>query len=481
MKKILFISLAVVLGLSVGLIGCGGEDLPPEGPESIICGSVRDLDEDQFIFDCYHGGPAMRWWVNKINDEEGGIYLSKYEETVPLELVVRDFSLAAWDMATVCQGLVDDGANVLFGGPSTDSIYTLAPVANANSIIILTLEGGASKMVWKHEDFIDKWPYVWINLSFSNWYQIPVLHDMLVAQGISEPKAYVVYNDSEFGHEYRDTTIDIFGADNVIAAGHHPFAATTDDIEDLIVDAAAALGDPANPNYDVFCGFTYDPHLAYIITAADALDFNPPAMIMGPGAEGGSYLLTYGDLLEGLMGMAVANTNTEIDEPTTMTLTEMWDLVKLQGPEGYPPDFMLGPWGHPIIWTGLEMWKQAVETVGHLDSGYGAEVRDVLVSFTEEDPATTVIGNCWYYVLGDGLGGGVIDYQAMPAQLCQWQNGYTEIVGYDGITDEIPKYDVTAPFIYPMTDKWNWLPLGGGLDQTYTYKCKESRNRRQAV
>jgi len=45
----------------------------------------------------------------------------------------------------------------------------------------------------------------------------------------------------------------------------------------------------------------------------------------------------------------------------------------------------------------------------------------------------------------------------MPGQICQWQDGYTEIVGYDGITDELPKYDVTASFIYPMTDMWGWL------------------------
>ena len=458
MKKVLFVTLAAVLALSVGLIGCAPDELPPEGPEKILVGLVRDLDGVLAFYDMFAAGPVYRAFTNLVNDQ-GGIYMSTYEKKKEIELVIRNYDpMTPGDLTTQTEALVtQDEVHFLWGGPGTSTIYTQAAIANVYEMILMTLEGGATDMM-ADPDKLASWPYVWINLSFSNWYQIPVLYDMLVAQGISEPKAYVVYNDSEFGHEYRDTTINLFGAENVIAAGHHPFAATTDDIEDLIVEAAAALGDPANPNYDVFCGFTYDPHLAYIITAADALDFNPPAMIMGPGAEGGSYLLTYGDMLEGLMGMAVANTKTEIDEPTTMTLTEMWDLVKLQGPADFPPDFMLGPWGHPIIWTGLEMWKQAVETVGHLDSGYGAEVRDVLVSFTEEDPATTVIGNCWYYVLGDGLGGGVIDYQAMPAQLCQWQNGYTEIVGYDGITDEIPKYDVTAPFIYPMTDNWNWLP-----------------------
>jgi len=454
-KKILFISLAVVLALSVGLIGCGGEELPPTGPEKIKVGLVRDLDGVLAFYDMFAAGPVYRAFTKLVNDQ-GGIYMSEYAEKKEIELVIRNYDpMTPGDLTTQTEALItQDKVHFLWGGPGTSTIYPQAPIADAYGMVLMTLEGGATDMM-ADPDKLASWPYTWINLSFSDWYQIPVLYGILKAQGISEPKAYVIYNDSEFGHEYRDVTISVFGAENVIAAGHDPFLATTDDIEDLVFEAAAAL---TTTPYDVFCGFTYDPHLGYILTAADALDFNPPAMCMGPGAEGGAYLLTYGDKLEGVMAFAVANTKTEITEPTTMTLTEMWDLIKPQGPEGFPPDFNWGVWGHPIIWAGLEMWKEAVETVGHLDAGYSAEVRNALASFTEQDPATTVIGNGWYYVLGDGLGGGVIDYQAMPGQVGQWQDGYVEVIGYDGITDDIPKYDVTAPFIYPMTDQWNWLP-----------------------
>ena len=201
------------------------------------------------------------------------------------------------------------------------------------------------------------------------------------------------------------------------------------------------------------------PYLGYLMTAFDAFDFDPPAIMMGPGASSGAFDLMFGGaLMEGVSAFAVANLNTDVSpQATTMSFADMWDLIKPQA-TGFPPAYTWDVWGHPIEWTGLELWKAAVEEVGHLDVGYSAEVRNALASFSESDPVTTVIGDAWYTVFGGGLGGGVIDYQCMPGQICQWQSGYTEIVGPSDITDTIPKYDVTASFIYPMTGDWGWLP-----------------------
>jgi len=475
-KRILFISLAVVLGLSVGLIGCAPEELPPEAPESIMIGSVRDLDEGQFIFDCYHGGPFMRWWVDKVNTEEGGIYLSKYQETVPLELVVRDFSLASWDMAAVAQGLIDDGANVLFGGPSTDSIYTLAPVANANGIIILTLEGGASKMVWESEDFIDQWPYVWINLSFANWYEIPVLKGMMdeVVTG-RDPIAYVTYIGglgAEHGLEYKQTTIDEFGAGNVIPEGgiEHSFQMTQEEANTIIQGAITALGDPNDPNYDIFCAYTYPWNVAALFIAAQTYGFNPPAMIFGPGSSQGYFEVSWGsDLIEGILSFGTANYKTvpKVGTPT-ISMAELYDGIGAQieddwenysdvCPNMYGADSgteLLDFWGQPIFEAGVSMWKTAVEEVGELDN---TAIRDVMASFSADNPASTCFGDTWYRVFGNGYGGGIVDYMCMTGQIGQWQSGIFEITGYDGINNDLPNYDVTADFMFPMTDKWAWL------------------------
>jgi hypothetical protein len=476
MKKILFISLAVVLALSIGLIsfGCGGP-VPPEAPDKIMVGAVRDLDEDQFIFDCYHGGPAMRWWVNKINDD-GGIYLSKYAEKVKLELVVRDFSLAAWDMANVAQGLIDDGANVMFGGPSTDSIYTLAPVCNANSIIILTLEGGASKMVWEHADFIDQWPYVWINLSFANWYEIPVLKGILddVVVG-RDPIAYVTYIGglgAEHGLEYTQTTLNEFGAANVLPAGglEHPFIMTQDEANTIIQGAITALGDPADPNYDIFCAYTYPWNVAALFAAAQTFDFNPPAMLFGPGSSQGYFEVQWGsDAIEGIMSFGTANAKTTVKIGTpTISMADLFDEIGAQIEDDWvnytsvcPNIFgaahgtdVLDFWGQPIFEAGFSMWKAAVEEVGDLDN---TAIRNVMASFSESNPASTCFGDTWYHVFGNGYGGGIVDYMCQTGQIGQWQSGIFEITGYTGINSDLPNYDVTATTLYPMTDNWAWL------------------------
>jgi hypothetical protein len=48
-----------------------------------------------------------------------------------------------------------------------------------------------------------------------------------------------------------------------------------------------------------------------------------------------------------------------------------------------------------------------------------------------------------------GTGGGFLDYKAHTGEIGQWQNGYIEIVGYEGIRSTLPNYKVTADFIYP--------------------------------
>jgi hypothetical protein len=456
-KKVLFITLAAILALGVVLIGCGGETLPPSGPDKIKVGLVRDTDGVLAFYDQMSGGPVYRAFIKWVNDQ-GGIYMKTYAEKKEIEMVLREYDpMAPGDLTTQTTALLtQDKVHFMWGAPGTTTVYTQAAICNAYGIVLDTLEGGATDMIADPAK-LPSWPYAFINLSFANWYQIPVLYKMLKAQNITVPKAYVVYIDNEHGHEYLEVTQEIFGAGNVIAAGHDQYAATADDIEDLIVAAKAALGDPAHPKYDIFCAFSYMPFLSYMVAAFDALDFNPPAIITGPGSSSGAFLLTFGDLMEGVTCFAVANTKTVITEPTTMTLTAMWDIIKPQA-VGFPPDYTWDVWGHPCYWSGLEMWKQAVETVGHLDAGYSAEVRDVLASFTKEHPAKTVMGNCWYRVFGDGLGGGVMDYEAEPGQIGQWQNGYVEVVGYNGITNLIPKYAVTATFKYPMTGKWGWLP-----------------------
>ncbi|MFO7773892.1 MAG: hypothetical protein R6V59_08200 [Dehalococcoidia bacterium] len=471
-NRILFVSLAVVLAVGLGLAGCnGGGPVEPEAPESIVVGLARDINEGMEVFECYHAGPLYRFFVDEVN-AEGGIYLSEYDESVPLELVVRDFSVATWDVGTVVQGLIDDGADVIWGGPSTDTIYTLAPVCNANAVNLIALEGGAAKMVSESEDYLDNWPYVWCTLSFANWYEIPVLKGIMDDVAGGTPKAYVTYIGglgAEHGLEYRDETVTQFGGANVLPGGtgvEHTFMMEQGEADTIIQNAMTALN---TTPYDVFCAYTYPWNVAALFIAAQTYDFNPPAIVFGPGSSQGYFSAQWGNsTVEGIMSFTMANEETEVQVGTpTMTMADLYAGVAAQIEEDWTdydvcpqPGYatsgsqMLDFWGQPCFMAGLEMWKAAVEEVGDLDN---TAIRNVLASYNATNPAPTCFGDTWFEVFGGGLGGGVLSYKCHTGEIGQWQSGIFETLGYPGVNDEIPNHDTTAPTLFPMTDQWAWL------------------------
>ena len=448
MKKVLFISLALVLALSIGLLGCEGEG-EGEVPTVVKVGLARDTDGGPLaVFECGYGGTVYRWFADKVNSD-GGIYLSDYDTSVDIELVIRDFDVLTWDLAAVTEALIDtDNVDVLWGGPGTDCIFTQAQIANAAGKLLITLEGGASSMVWDED--IDSWPYVWVTLSFSNWYQIPVLHDMLVAE-VATPTAYITYiggMGATHGIEYRDETINEFGAGNITDAGFHAYELTAGDAAAVILAAETAYN---STPYDIFCAYTYPWNVFALTGALIASEFNPPAILFGPGGNANIYPVLFGPYVEGTTSFIVADnyTSTAISDlyAELAAQTEAdWDagLGCAQAPMTSGWDG-LDYWGQPCYAAGLEMWVQAVEDAGNLDS---ADVRDALAAFNSGSPATTVLGETWFEVFGGGYGGGILSYECHPGQIGQWQSLEYRSVG--GIAP-------TASFVYDNRDNWFWL------------------------
>jgi hypothetical protein len=480
-SKITLIALIVTLFMPLDSGGILCQYIPPPR-YTIEIGLVRDLDGPLSFFECNAAGPVYRWFADKVN-AEGGIHLSDYDIYVDIELVVRDFNVAYWDIAVETQGLIEDGADFIWGGPGTDCIYSIAPVCNLNGVILITLEGGASKMVWQHERYLDLWPYVWISSSFANWYQMPVLYDILDAEVDHNPVAYVTYIGglgAMHGYEYLLTTIDEFGESNVLPAGaswpgvEHTFAMNSTEANTIIQNAKTALGNATDPNYDIFCAFTYPWNVERLIQACIDNNFNPPAILFGPGANFGSFGTPPPDGfgaadVEGIMCFAVANNKTEVQVGTpTMSMAEMYDAIAARIEDDWiDPDLScasgnltsgkqaLDYWGSPCYVAALEMWKYAVEAVGNLYPQ--SAIRDVLAAFSPSNPAQTVFGDTWYTVFGEGAGGGVMAYECHTGEIGQWQSGVIEIIGYDGINATLPNYCVTANFTYPMTNLWGWL------------------------
>jgi branched-chain amino acid transport system substrate-binding protein len=86
LKKVLFISLAVVLALSVGLIGCEGEG--EEAPDEVLLGATLPISG---IFAGFgQQGFGMEKAVEDWNETYGGVSLSDFGETVEIRLIIKD-------------------------------------------------------------------------------------------------------------------------------------------------------------------------------------------------------------------------------------------------------------------------------------------------------------------------------------------------------------------------------------------------------
>jgi hypothetical protein len=474
-KRILFILLAVVLAVSVSLIGCGGgeqeeeeeeeEELPPL-PSVLVAGTVRDTDEGLAIFEQAAAGPVMREFVEYVNDDLGGVELSAYGAgtKVPLEIDMREMSVATWDLGTltqeICDEIADGTVHFLWGGPGTDLIYTQAPIANAANVVLLTFEGGATG-ISNDPNKLAVWPYVFISLSYSDWYQLPVLAKILEGELGRTAKVYVVHIQGEHGDEYLSTAEDNF---DVVGHAEIPYDASEyGPLVDGVMDAAIAA--QTSTPYDLFCCFAYPDHVMMTTGTAMAKGFNPPAMIFGPGANFGFYAYSFGDppdpaMIEGVMSFTVAAYAAKPE------ITAVYDRIAARmdddagdpysGITGLPGILTLDYWGIPPYWACLEMWLAAVEEVGYVDQ---ILLRDALAGF-EDDPIPTILADeTWFRMYGTpGEGGGNLDYLCHTGEIAQWQSGVFETIGYDGITADLPNYITTADFIFPMTDNWGWLP-----------------------
>ena len=498
MKKILFISLAVIMALSVGLIGCGGDGDGGNGgvtaPTEIVVGLARDLDQHLAYFECMAAGAVYRWYVNATNTA-GGVHLSEYDTAnttciVPIRTVVRDFDAVTMNIATITQQLIQTyKADFIWGGPGTACINPQASACNLLGTLLFTLEGGASDMITSGQ--IDNWPYVWISLTFSDWYQLPVLHAMLNQKLGRNSTAWVTYINDAHGQEYLAATRAVFGDANILPTGSppghtHGFFIDANDADDIVDAAAQALNDTG---YDVFCAWTYPWNVDLIMSAIKSYNdpslgkFDPPAIILGPGANFGKFGFDHGySDVEGVMCFATANNKTQVNVGTaTMSMATMFHNIaewvenlwtdptcpSCGGPL-YKGNMTSGDqnydyWGDAPYVASMEMWKYAVEAAGNLSA---VAVRNALVSYNSTNPASTVFGNTWYRVFGGGYGGGLLDYKCETGQLGQWQNGVIEIVGFAGINttgdpsagcEALPNYWQTAPFVYPMNGTWGWL------------------------
>jgi branched-chain amino acid transport system substrate-binding protein len=411
-KKILII-LSVVALLAVGLLAaCEDEEPvtpPPVVKDSIVVGAARPLSGPWSSIGNSALGPIMTMWEEEVN-ADGGIYVAEYGKKLPIEYLIYDDTSDLGTMVRLTEKLiVEDEVDILFPACGSSMIQAQAPIANKYDMVYLTAEGGATTM----KDSLPGMPYVFVCLSFSDWYQLPVFADMLYAAGART--AYMVCMADVFGVEYGGVATIEFNRVGIEIVGNVTIPTFPDDYAPIIQAAK-----DANP--DIFCCFGY-PWIVLGATQESIVQgFNPPCWLGGPGANFNYYNTP---TAEGVSCFAVANRATSPD------FAALFDkLEALVGVEN------LDWWGQPLYAPLVKIWQDSIEATGTLDQ---ATIRDYIATTTFD----TILGPTYFTIFGGG--GGMMAYECHPGEIGQYQNGICEIVGA-GVG---PNGVATADFVYP--------------------------------
>jgi branched-chain amino acid transport system substrate-binding protein len=356
----------------------------------------------------------MQLWQEQVN-AEGGIYVAEYGKKLPIEYIIYDDATDVGAMVRFTEKLVlDDKVDILFSSCGTAFISAQAPVANKYGMVLITAEGGATIM----REALFGLPYVFVSLAFSDHYQLPVFADMCAAAGAET--AYMITIADLHGVEYGGVATQEFNRVGIQVLANKSVPITQTDFSLLVKDAQAA--DP-----DVFCVFAYPPIVLPVTGEMMAINFNPPAVIMGPGCNFGFYGATFGPAtVEGVSCFAVANSKTSPEHERHFS--ELEALV------GWPN---LDWWGTPLYEPSCDIWEQAIEGTGTLDQD---TIRDYIAT---NHFVTKLIPDAYYNMYGDG--GGLLAMETHAGEIGQWQGGIVEIVG----GGDWPATVLTADWVYP--------------------------------
>ena len=192
MKKIIIFLVALVaIALLLPACSSGGA-----AKDSILVGMSRPLSGPEQAIGDSAFKPIYADLIAKWN-ADGGIYIKDLGKKLPIETKIYDNKSDIPTMTKQMEQLiVQDKVDFLWAPESTAAIFAAAPIANKYQKVLLTMEGGATSL----EGMLPSLPYVFVSLSFSDWYEMPVLADILSAKGVKT--AYVVYISDLHGIEY---------------------------------------------------------------------------------------------------------------------------------------------------------------------------------------------------------------------------------------------------------------------------------------
>lgn len=447
MNKVLLISLAVVLAISVGLVGCVGEELPEEDPDVIKIFAARSLSGGLEGIGNFAFGPVLNYWWQAVN-ETGGIYVAEYDKKLPVEITIQDDESDIGIMALLLTDAINSGDYHFVLPPiSLQFIQVAAGICSANNYVLIGSDGGGTVI----ENTLDVYPYLFSILNWSTWNQMEklfeILDDWQSNDGAPNPmNVYIIYgygNDPlHHGTEYRDAF--------VAEAGKYPsqFNIIKQVPVDVgALDVTAQLSEAVSMNTTLLCSFT-SPNTNWAIIR-DAVDYgyNFPAILGGPGICYEFTLLHRGEEgpgvgpenTQGVMGLGAWNEYSSNE--TAALAAHLIDDNKDYWAGFWPVDmtrYTVDWWGAAPYYAGLQCLQQAIERAGTLDN---ADVRaELATAGYTTDPFNTVLGDAYFTnAAGNRVTttGGLLAKDCYVGQIGQWQH-VTEANGWlpDGVTGE---------------------------------------------
>jgi branched-chain amino acid transport system substrate-binding protein len=396
-----FLKGVAVAGMGAVVVSCG--KTTTQAKDKIRVGMARPLSGPLATTGDSAFKPIYDTWVPEVN-ADGGIYVEEYGKKLPIELVIYDDKSEVGTMTRLTEKLiVEDKVDFLWPACSTAFIFAQAPIANKYGYLLLTAEGGATTI----KDMLPSLPYVFITLSFSDWYQLPVLADLLAAKGAKT--AYILYLADLHGIEYSGVAGIEFPKKGIEIIGVKSVPPDIKDLSPLIKEAQDSQA-------DVFCCFAYPDQILPATGTSMGLGYNPKAWVGSVGVNFGFYHTAFGPAVDGVSGFATFSPKQSAAAQT------LYDKLYTGKPEE-AQDF----WGHPLYWASLEVWKQAIEKAGTLDQ---AAIRDIIAT----EHFNTVLGDTWFE-------NQLLAKECHTGEIGQWQNGVYEVIG--------PTNRATADMIYP--------------------------------
>ena len=461
MKKVLFIAVAMILALSVGLVGCAGGG-GPVAPTTIKILAVRSVSGPLSIFEQTAMGPIYKYWRYVVNNVSGGIHVPQFDVTIPVEIDVFDDTSDMATMTSLLESHLATGQYDFVIGPCCTAFLEAAgPICSVYGAVLVGAEGGATALAQE----MDKYPFMFSNLSFSNWnqvYELCRLMDAWAANQSRPVRVYVMYLNDQHGYEYRDQF-------NLEAASHNTTINITKEVgmTPYTTEVTAQVDEAYNMTTDVLCVFAYPPTPMSVVGYAAATHQNFNAIVTGPAAcYEGFYDVNatpnpgFGAIAIGVCGFGAWN---------EYSSTALHDFAA--GMIAYSGRQIMDWWGGAYYYVGLDMLEKAIATAANYTA---LAVRNVMASQT----LTTILGPTYYTTYNGthpiGYSGGLLAIAAHPGEVGQWQhvtaaNGWrpdgvgganrTKPAGIAGNATEWAIFEVisldhpTAHWLYP---KPNW-------------------------